>query len=108
MINRIFRLQFSVLLLIAINFAQGETGRISGTITEVDTKNKLPGVNIILKGTYYGSASNENGEYLIENIGPGNYDVEVSMIGYKVMLQTGIPVDVGKTSHIDFHLEKTV
>jgi hypothetical protein len=108
MINRVFRLQFSVLLLIVINFAQGETGRISGTITEVDTENKLPGVNVIFKGTYYGSASNENGEYSIENIRPGNYDVEVSMIGYKVLLQTGIRVNVGKTTYIDFFLEKTV
>ena len=58
-----------------------ELSFISG---KVEDKNGvgLPGVNIMLKGTYYGTASGPNGQYKINKIQPGNYDLELSMIGY--------------------------
>ena len=38
----------------------------------------LPGVNVTLKGTYYGAASNYDGKFAIERVNPGTYTVEVS------------------------------
>ena len=40
----------------------------------------------MVKGTYYGTASDLDGRYKISNISPGSYDVEISMIGYKIIL----------------------
>ncbi|MDP6684330.1 MAG: TonB-dependent receptor [Candidatus Marinimicrobia bacterium] len=104
MIKRlIVPLSFFILLV-----AQQKTGSISGMVSERGANNSLPGVNIILKGTYYGTASDGNGDYIIDKIRPGIYDVEISMIGYKVLLQTGIHVNSGETTHLNFRLEKTV
>ncbi|SVC35759.1 uncharacterized protein METZ01_LOCUS288613, partial [marine metagenome] len=50
----------------------------------------LAGVNIFIKGTYYGAATDVDGYYSISQINPGIYDIEASIIGYKVVLQTGI------------------
>ena len=108
MINQLFRISFTLLFLNAVSFSQDKTGKLLGSITEMETESGLPGVNIILKGTYYGSASDVSGNYMIENIRPGDYDVEISMIGYKVLLQTGIRIEGGKTKHLNFFLEKTV
>lgn len=85
-----------------------ETGSVSGRITDADTKENLPGVNIILKGTYYGAATDINGRYLIPSVNPGNYTIEVSFIGYKTMQFTGVRVDAGKTVQIDVKLEESV
>ena len=68
----------------------------------------MPGVNVIIKGTYYGSAADLNGNYSIKNIVPGNYDVEVSIIGYKVVLKTGFQVKANEDTTLDFVLEETV
>ena len=67
---------------------------------------ELPGVNIIVKGTYYGSSSDLEGRYRLNDISPGSYDIEVSMIGYKIILKTGVLVEAGKTITIDFKMEK--
>ena len=69
-----------------------QAGKIMGVITDVKTHTPLPGVNVIIKGTYMGAATDLNGEYFITNISPGQYDLEASMIGYKIQLKTGIKV----------------
>ena len=68
----------------------------------------MPGVNIMIKGTYYGTSSDLQGKYKINNISPGSYDVEVSMIGYKVILKTGVSVKQNETISLDFVMEETV
>ena len=48
------------------------------------------------------------GEYRIDNISPGSYDIEVSMIGYKVILKTGVEIKKNQAVTIDFNIEETV
>ena len=86
--------------------AQG-TGGITGRIIDINGAG-LPGVNVMVKGTYYGAASDLDGNYQIDKINPGSYDVEVSMIGFKVILKTGIIVEPGMMIDIDFEMEETV
>tara|TARA_B100001250_G_scaffold10166_1_gene8844 strand:- start:1610 stop:4366 length:2757 start_codon:yes stop_codon:yes gene_type:complete len=101
-------LKFSILILtLSILFSQ-DVGTLSGTVTDKKTGEGLPGVNVIIKGTYYGSAADLNGIYSIKNIVPGNYDVEVSIIGYKVVLKTGFQVKASENTRLDFVLEETV
>ena len=88
-------------------FAQ-DLGTLSGTVLDAETGLGLPGVNVILKGTYYGSATDMDGKFFIQNVSPGSYDVEVSMIAYKVILQTGVKILPSKTISLDFHMEATV
>ena len=85
-----------------------EFGFISGVITESNSGEGMPGVNIMIKGTYYGTSSDLQGKYKINNISPGSYDVEVSMIGYKVILKTGVSVKQNETIALDFVMEETV
>ena len=52
----------ALLLCIGSLFAQ-QTGNIEGVIVDSKTGEKLPGVNIILKGTYYRAATDINGKF---------------------------------------------
>ena len=98
---------FSIIFIFSFIHSQ-EFGFISGAITESNSGEGMPGVNIMIKGTYYGTSSDLQGKYKINNISPGSYDVEVSMIGYKVILKTGVSVKQNETIALDFVMEETV
>ena len=103
-----FRITLILLLLSSLVLKAENFGSITGTISDSDKGTELPGVNIIVKGTYYGSSSDLEGRYRLNDISPGSYDMEVSMIGYKIILKTGVLVEAGKTITIDFKMEETV
>ena len=98
---------FKIVLLFNMICAQ-EFGSIVGKIKEIGSGSTLPGVNVMIKGTYYGTASDIEGRYQINDISPGSYDVEVSMIGYKIILKTGVLVRSNEITTIDFNMEETV
>ena len=58
-------------------------GIISGKITDSKNGEPLFGVNVIIRGTFLGSSTNSKGNFEIKNVPPGNYEVMVTMIGYK-------------------------
>lgn len=90
-------------------FSQSQTrGQIKGVVVDQATERPLPGVNIVIKGTYLGAATDMNGQYVIYNINPGQYDLQVSMIGYKIQLKTGVKINAGETLNINFELEESV
>lgn len=99
----------SILLLSFLTLinAQG-SGTLTGVINEASNGSGLPGVNVMVKGTYYGAASDLEGRYRIDNISPGSYDIEVSMIGYKIILKTGVTIGADETIDLDFNMEETV
>jgi outer membrane receptor protein involved in Fe transport len=96
---------FIIFSSVCIIYAQ--SGSLSGNVTDAKTGETLPGVNIILKGTYYGAATDVNGNYRIGGISSGNYTVEVSFIGYKTMQFTGIAIE-GKAKQLNIKLEESV
>ncbi|NWG28825.1 MAG: TonB-dependent receptor [Ignavibacteriaceae bacterium] len=88
-------------------FAQS-TGSLTGKVVDDKTNDPLPGVNVILKGTYYGAATDFNGSFRINSISPGTYTVELSLIGYKTTQVTGTLIESGRTKNLDIRLEETV
>ena len=98
----------SIILLASSLIIAQSAGSLSGTIKDKATGEGLPGVNIVLKGTYYGAATDINGRYNIPSINPGNYTVEISLIGYKTVQFTGIQILPNQTKKIDVQLEETV
>ena len=96
-----------IFLWISILTGQG-VGKLTGRITNSETGEGLAGVNVMVKGTYYGAASDVDGYYNISQINPGIYDIEASIIGYKVVLQTGIKLESAQSITLDFIMEETV
>lgn len=59
-----------------------QTGTITGKILMSDSITQLPGVSIFLEKTGLGTSSNGRGNYLLERIPYGTYELVVSYIGY--------------------------
>lgn len=73
----------SILLLFfsASNF-YSQTFSVSGKVIDIEN-NPLVGVNVIISRTDKGAATNLNGEFQINNLNPGNYELIFSSIGYE-------------------------
>ena len=88
--------------------AAAQSGTLIGNVHDSGTGEALPGVNVILKGTYYGAATDINGKFKISGISPGSYNVDISLIGYKTVQFTNIVILAGKTKELDVKLDETV
>lgn len=97
-----------VLLMMANTLSAGTTGKISGVVTDAETGEPLPGVNIILEGTVRGAATDTQGYYNILTVSPGQYTLKFSMMGYKIALIEEVRVRIDLTTTIHVELEQTV
>lgn len=82
----------------------GTTGKIAGKITDRETGEALPGVNVLIVGTKMGAATDVNGEYYILNIPVGTYSVRASFIGYQTVTVENVKVVSDLTTKVDFAL----
>ncbi len=101
--KKIFYYLFTLFILGGQLFAQS-SGKISGKVVDKKTGEPLPGVNIILKGTTIGSATDINGSYVILNVPAGSYNVLAKMVGYQTVIQKDVKVVSGLTTKLDFKI----
>lgn len=87
-------------LLCVLVFA-GNTGKISGLVTDAQSGAPLAGANVIIDGTSMGSAADLNGNYVILNVLPGTYTLKVRMIGYKTVTIMDVLVNMNLTTTIN-------
>ncbi|MEJ2617958.1 MAG: carboxypeptidase-like regulatory domain-containing protein, partial [Ignavibacteriaceae bacterium] len=104
--NILMMISYIMFLMIGITYSQNN-GKLSGKIVDASTNEPLIGVNIVLKGTYYGAASDVNGQFTIANITPGNYDIKISFIGYKTVEYTGYKIEAGRTLELDVKMKES-
>ena len=83
-----------------------EPASLSGTILDAESGDPLIGANISLVGTYSGASADINGNYLISNIKPGDYDIKVQFIGYETKLFTGISLAPGEDKELNIELQE--
>ncbi|MBS1262612.1 MAG: Protein oar [Calditrichaeota bacterium] len=107
------RISLSALLVLLVSVAGfaspgAEPGGIIGTITDAETGEPLPSVNVVLKGTHKGATTDLDGNYFIPLVNPGGYDLRASFVGYKVALKTNVRVGSGERTRVDLQLEPTV
>ena len=86
----------------------GTTGKLAGSITEAETKEPIPGVNVILEGTTLGAMADNDGYYHVINIPPGRYDVVFSCMGYTTKRMENVRVNIDLTSSLSVELNSTV
>lgn len=57
-------------------------GTLLGTVVDSQTGESLPGANIIVEGTSYGTATSIDGTYLLPRVPAGELTITVSYVGY--------------------------
>lgn len=79
------------------------TGSISGHVTDAENNSPLPYCRIQIAGSSRVCATDEAGDYKLDNLAPGTYTVEASYIGYGAG-SARISVAAGGTAQLDFSL----
>lgn len=80
----------------------GDGSTVEGYVYEAGTKDPLPGVNVIIMGTTYGTATDINGHYSLK-LPPDSNILQFLYIGYRSQ-----EVNVGNKSNIDVQLDADV
>mgnify|MGYP005839680815 CR=1 FL=1 len=81
---------------------------ITGTVTDAETGEPLPGVNVMLQGTDQGAATDQDGNYTISGVTiTGEQTVMARMIGYRLAKETVMVPESG-TVTVNFTLQTTV
>ncbi|HVO76019.1 MAG TPA: TonB-dependent receptor [Ignavibacteriaceae bacterium] len=106
-IINLFTASIVSLFIYHLTFAQ-ENGTVYGRITDAQTNEPLPFANILIIGTNYGAASNENGFFRIEGVPYNTYQIRASVVGYNSLTKTDIIVQAGKPAAVNFELAEQV
>jgi TonB-linked SusC/RagA family outer membrane protein len=93
---------FMVCFMFAAASAFAQSHQVSGVVTDANTGDTLPGVNILVVGTDLGTTTNLDGEYSI-SIPSGDETLRFSYIGYQQLA-----VGVNGRNSIDVQLETSV
>ena len=97
---------FMVMLLPLSVLAQS-SGKIAGVVTDKGSGEPLPGVNVVIEGTSFGSATDEDGYYVILSVPVGAIKLTASFIGYATVAMENVRVSAGITTEANFQLETT-
>ena len=87
-------------------YSQSKTeANIYGHVLDAMTHEHMPFVNIYLKGTTYGTSTNDNGHYLLEHLPVGKHTIIVSFMGYKTIEQE-VNLEANRSIEMNFTLEE--
>jgi len=102
MIKKLLSALTLMALFVPAAFAQ--TGTVTGTVTDAETGETIPGANVALTEINRGAATNPDGEYVISSVVPGTYTLRVSFVGYSAF-EAEIVVRANETTTQDAALE---
>src|SRR5262249_32742767 len=105
---RSLALAVCLLLLVFAAFAQSDRGTITGTIADpagaVVAGAKVEARNVA-NGTVYQAASTGTGNYTLSQLPAGDYEVSVTVAGFKKAVYQNVTVQVAGTLRLDVALE---
>ena len=101
----------AVLLLFSVanvSSAQLVGGAIQGTVRDSQGA-VLPGASIVVRnvatGATYEQTTDASGHYQVLALSPGEYEVGISITGFRAIAHRGIRLTVGQTAVVDSSLE---
>jgi Carboxypeptidase regulatory-like domain/TonB dependent receptor len=101
-------LMFLSILLTATAWAQVQTGRIVGTVTDAQ-KAVVPNATVTVTESATNQSvtvsTNERGDYVVTPLNPGFYRVTVSSPGFQRTAINSVEVQVGQSARVDVELK---
>ena len=105
--KRTFMILFCLLLLTSVSVFAGVTGKIAGVVVDAKNGEPLPGVNVLVYGTFMGASTDQDGYYVILNVPPGVYKVQALFVGYSTVEFSEVKVSADLTTKINYEMQET-
>lgn len=97
-------LSAALISLFAIALNAQQTGSIKGKVVEEGSESPIQYINVFLKSTSLGDATDQNGNFRIAGVEPGKYELTVSGIGYTTT-EVFVTIEAGKEVEINLSLK---
>lgn len=96
---------FVLLFALTVNIVlAGTTGKIAGRVVDKETGEPLIGMNVVVKGTSLGAATDIDGYYAILSVPPGIHTTTTSMVGYATVTVNEIRVLIDQTATVNVEM----
>ena len=89
------------------NTTNASSNQITGIVLDLKTGEPLIGVNVLIKDSFIGTATDNFGRFVISDLRNGKYDLVISMIGYRKKNIRGIVVN-GISELLEVQLKQDV
>lgn len=91
------------ILLLALLLSETALGQapIKGTVKDMSTAQPLPGVNVYLSGTTFGTSTDSNGQYSFTPPATGSYNLVFSFVGYEKKVRQ---IELDDSSDLTFNV----
>lgn len=96
----------STLLFLFFHILYAQEGTIQGKIINPINNDPIPFANIIVQGLEIGAVSDLDGNYVINGLEPGLYNVKASFVGFKPKIAFEVQVTIASAVQLDFELEE--
>lgn len=98
---------FALLFYFVPETAHAQTGSVKGEVTEAETGEPLPGVNVVIPSlSAVGASTTSEGNFEIESVPVGTYDVLAQFVGYR-SFRKEITVEAGETTEVNFAMQRS-
>jgi len=94
-----------LLFLTGTQQASAQNGRITGVVSQSTSGQPLAGVQVHLEGTRFGTVTNQNGRFLLNDVPAGAYTLQAILIGHSAR-STPITVAAGQTLNLNVVLDQ--
>ncbi len=97
----------AVLLLQSLFAVAQKTGGLKGRVTDQDDGEPILGASIQIVGTYNGTVTDYDGNFILTGIKPGDYTIKVQYMGYGTKEFTGITIKGGEIKVLNVKLSSS-
>ncbi len=98
---------FSTIVLFSISlFTYSQKGSIQGVVTDKASNLPIAFIAVAVQNASLGGITDEAGNYIIENVAPGLYNVECQSIGFKSAVEFEVEVTLDRPAIVNFQLEE--
>ncbi len=104
---------FNVILLLFVTIqvmASDNTQKIRGTVTDKQSQSVVIGATIVIVNgdANQGARTNKKGQFEIDQVKPGRYELKVTYMGYKEVTIPNVVVSSGKETILEISMEENV
>ena len=85
---------------------QSELGAIEGLVLDIQGLVPIAQAVVVLHGGLYQTLTNAGGEYVLDSVRPGEYQIRVRRIGYDEVVAERVIIEAATRIRMDFALEQ--
>jgi hypothetical protein len=95
-----------MLFVFCANDMLAQNGIIKGRVYNAINNEPIPFANVVIQGTSQGATSDFDGNYILEGLETGLYNLQVSYVGFKTKVVFELQVSNARTLNFDIGLEE--